>query len=542
SVLLGNGDGTFQPQQTYSVGMFPFGIAVADFNGDGFPDIATANAQSNTVSVLLGKGDGTFQPQQTYAVGVVPRGIAVADFNGDGIPDLVVVNEFDFTVGVLLGNGDGTFQPQQTYPTGNQQQAYFIVVADFNGDGIPDLAVADPLFPHTTVSVLLGNGDGSFGPPQNYAAGSQPLQIVTGDFNGDGIPDLAVSNTPDQVSVLLGNGDGSFQPPTQYSAGFDTNGLAVTDFNGDGILDLVVANEDAPGTVRVLLGNGDGTFQPQLTYPAGFGPGGVAVADFNGDGVPDVAAVSNNRDTVSILLGGTVTTGTLKNVPVTGVGNQNIQSCYTPDNGFYAGSCSKIVPVGGNGPIATMTTVTSVPNPSQFNQPVTITATVFGIGGGSPTGTVNFSDSKIPIPGCTGIQLAPQQNSSTATCQTATLTVGGHKILTDYSGDNNFNPSEGELGQQVNKAATTTILTAVPPSPSSFGQPVTFTATVTGQNGGGPGVLQFFGNNPAGQGALSFTPGVGNPLTIGAGKGANGGLITDFFNGAGVCGGDCTIT
>ncbi|MGO9517874.1 MAG: FG-GAP-like repeat-containing protein [Candidatus Korobacteraceae bacterium] len=348
SVLLGKGDGTFQPQQTYPVGLNPNGVVVADFNGDGFPDLVVANfVNDNTVSVLLGKGDGTFQPQQKYPVGDSPVGVVVADFNGDGIADLAVTNEYDNnTVSVLLGNGDGTFQPQQTYPVGVQPIG--IAVGDFNGDGVADLAVAN--FVDGTVSVLLGKGDGTFQPQQTYPVGNLPVGVAVGVFNGHGIADIAVTNAKDNtVGVLLGKGDGTFQPQQTYPVGKFPTLVVVADFNGDGILDLAVTNGN-DNTVGVLLGKGDGTFQPQQTYPVGNFPFPIAVADFNGDDVPDLA-ISNYGmgagNTVSILLGGTVATGQLLDVPVFGVGVHNIQSTYTQNINFYAGSLSNVVPVPG---------------------------------------------------------------------------------------------------------------------------------------------------------------------------------------------------
>src|SRR5271157_4070862 len=304
AAIVGPGMSTFQPQQTYPTGAAPFGVATGDFNGDGFPDIATPNSDGATVSVLLGKGNGTFQPQQAFPAGVQPYAVAAADFNGDGVLDLAVANSGENTVSVLLGKGDGTFQTQKTYGTGSGP--FGIAVGDFNGDGIPDLAVANQ--GGNNVSVLLGKGDGTFQPQQTYDVGNSPFGIAVADFNGDGIADLAVTNArknPDgtyTVSVLLGKGDGSFQPQQTYGVGNSPFGIAVADFNGDGIPDLAVANQ-GDNTVGVLLGKGDGTFKPQQAYPAGTGPVGVAVGDFNGDGVPDLAATNGGSNNVSVLLG-----------------------------------------------------------------------------------------------------------------------------------------------------------------------------------------------------------------------------------------------
>jgi hypothetical protein len=236
----------------YAVGDEPWFVAVGDFNGDGTPDLAAANRRSGTVSVLLGNGDGTFQAGQTLSSGGnAPLSVAVADFNGDGKQDLAVAYTANREVVVFLGNGDGTFQAPTRYQL---RGSYSVAVGDFNGDGTPDLAVAENI----TVSVLLGNGDGTFQAPVSYAVGDQPWSVAVGDFNGDGIPDLAVANAGDgTASVLLGNGDGTFQAALNYAVGSDPRSVAVGDFNGDGFPDLAVTNYTDPGTVSVLLNAAD---------------------------------------------------------------------------------------------------------------------------------------------------------------------------------------------------------------------------------------------------------------------------------------------
>src|SRR2546428_14468 len=211
---------SFTPAATFGVGTHPQSVAVGDFNGDGKPDLAVANAGSDTVSVLLGNGDGTFQAARTVAAGSGPVFLAVGDFNGDGKPDLAVADYVfaaDYacfrcsrstTYSVLLGNGDGTFSAARTLGVGSGP--WSVAVGDFNRDGKLDLAVAN--FSSSTVSVLLGNGDGTFQAAQTVAAGTSPISVAVADFNGDGKPDLAVANYgSNTVSALLGNGDGTFQ-------------------------------------------------------------------------------------------------------------------------------------------------------------------------------------------------------------------------------------------------------------------------------------------------------------------------------------------
>jgi hypothetical protein len=305
SVLLGNGDGTFQGPPSYPVGSLPFAApAVADFNGDGIPDLAVVNSSTNDVSVLLGNGDGTFEAARSFPAGRQGISVAVEDFNGDGKLDLAVVNDtLAPTVSVLLGNGDGTFQAPLAFPL-HTVFASGLVVADFNGDGIPDLAVGG-LTGSTVISVLLGNGDGTFQAAHTFAAGSYPSSLAVGDFNGDGIPDLAVADgnpgvTDGTVSVLFGNGDGTFQSPRNSDAGRFPVSIAVADLNDDGMLDVVVA-EEGSNNVGVLLGNGDGTFQPLHNIPVGSQNVSVVVADFNGDGKPDLGVFTYGG--VKVLLG-----------------------------------------------------------------------------------------------------------------------------------------------------------------------------------------------------------------------------------------------
>ena len=250
-----------------------------------------------------------FLEDRQYPTGIGPNSIALGDFNGDGTPDLVVANYEGNSLSVLLGNGDGTFRTHVDYATGGSR-ATSVAVADFNGDNKSDVAVIDP--GSNLVSVLLGNGDGTFQTHMNYPTGTDPSSIAVADFNGDGKPDLAITHYINAVSVLLGNGDGSFQMYVDYPTANSATSVTVVDFNGDSKLDLLVAefysyNEGwdykTINSVGVLLGNGDGTFQSHMEYPTGVYPTSVAVADFNGDGKLDVATANYSATSVSVLLG-----------------------------------------------------------------------------------------------------------------------------------------------------------------------------------------------------------------------------------------------
>jgi hypothetical protein len=299
SVLLGNGDGSFQSAVNYGAGLNPHSVAIGDLNGDGALDLSLANLGSDYVSVLLGNGDGSFQSAVNYGANVNPSSVAIGDLNGDGGPDLAVANEGSGNVSVLLGNGDGTFQSAVNYGAGNMP--FSVAIGDLNGDGDLDLAVADRA--SDNVSVLLGNGDGSFQSAVNYIVGGSTYSVAIGDLNGDGNRDLAVAiEGSGNVSVLLGNGDGSFQSAVNYVVGGFPHSVAIGDLNGDDNLDMAVANLGSVN-VSVLLGNGDGSFEDAVNYSAGIHPRSVAIGDLNGDDHPDLAVANSGSNNVSVLLG-----------------------------------------------------------------------------------------------------------------------------------------------------------------------------------------------------------------------------------------------
>ena len=328
SVLLGNGNGTFQAPRAFPTGGGPTAVVVGDFNGDGIQDLATTDSQANTISLLMGIGDGTFTaPVSIPAGGSNPNFAVVADFNGDGFPDLGVATwggSASTTVSVLLGNGNGTFQSARTFAV--QRGPLWITAGDFNGDGRQDLAVAN--FNNDSVSVLLGNGDGNFQPARNFPAPGAAV-VKAGDFNRDGRQDLAVADYfSNRVWILLGNGDGTFQPGQSFDVGVGPVDIATGDFNGDGAQDLAVPNWDRNSgrLVSVLLGNGDGTFQPAQNLVAGAGVVAVAVEDFNADGRQDVAVANYNWGTLSVFLNSTVSTQYTLTVTKGGTGGGTVTS------------------------------------------------------------------------------------------------------------------------------------------------------------------------------------------------------------------------
>jgi hypothetical protein len=299
SILLNNHDGTFGSATNYSVGLSPYQVAAADLNRDGTLDLAVV-AFDDTISVLLGNGNGSFKTAVSYSTRQNGSdGLAVADFNRDGIPDLLSSDFYSNTATLLLGNGDGTFQSAYSYAIGNKPNA--VAVADLNGDGSPDVISANNLSPSSinntngNITVVLGNGDGTLRAGRAYLTGDQThgnnaAALVSADFNRDGIPDIVTSNfgTSDDLSVLLGNGDGTFKSPVNYSGGAFVGYLTTADFNHDSFLDLAVV-DPVNNYVNILKGNGDGTFATPIAYSAGSSPGPIAAGDLDGDGNQDLA-------------------------------------------------------------------------------------------------------------------------------------------------------------------------------------------------------------------------------------------------------------
>jgi len=413
NVLLGNGDGTFQPYVAYqSGGYYTEAVAIGDVNGDGRPDLIVASgcatpdcSQSvhGVVAVLLGNGDGTLQPPLVYSSGGFgATSVAVGDLNGDGKLDLALGNGYSCLscansgVTVLLGNGDGTFQP----PVGYNDPMYgvfFVTIGDLNGDGKPDL-VATSFYDPAAVFVLLNRGDGTFHRPVALTTteGFFPASVAIADLNGDRHADLVVASSEVGLSVLLGNGDGTFQSPVNYGAGgFDSASVAVADVNGDAYPDVVVTSRYYclnhgfrcnKGIVGVLAGNGDGSLQPVVPYfSGGLWAVSAAIQDVNRDGKPDLLVAHDASDTVTVLTNTLATQGTT-------------------------------------------TTLVASPNPAQVNESVTLTATVTSRVSVPNGSAITFYDG--------AIKLGTGATSKGVAARTAALSKSGtHTIKAAYPGD-----------------------------------------------------------------------------------------------------------
>lgn len=482
SILLSGGDGTFIPVNGVSTlpATSTSGVAIADFNGDGKADLVeveNVNCSTNctgAVRVVPGNGDGTFGGAINISANQNqnPSGVAVADFDGDSKVDFVATN-FQGTLGLALNQGTpGNPITSNTFPTVNSYGSnsgfpFNVIAAKLDGSTtLPDIAFTQstqfcnqPCTQTDAVGVLLNQGAGVFSGTQfNLTAGTFPRGLVAGRFNNAGGPglDLAVANAgSNNISIFLNNGDstGIISPlgigpnltaDHTYPVGSGTSpqSIAMGDFNNDGNLDLVVANAGSnncnnscpPNTVSIFLGIGDGTFTLAKEYVVSGSPSAVGVADVNGDGFPDIVVADQNGNAVTILLN-----------------------------------------TGGS-----RVTLTASPNPSAFGQPVTLTAKVAPtLGNGAATGTVTFLDNGVSI----GSGLI---TSGTATLTTGALAVGAHSITAQYSGDANFDGVLSHpLQQIVGKAGTTLMITGASADPTVTATPVTFTATLTSNSGGG---------------------------------------------------------
>jgi hypothetical protein len=480
-ILLGNGDGTF----TAGASLFNVGtadciyqdqpsncaISVGDLNHDGKPDLVVTSGADNTIIVLLGQGDGNFNPASgsPITVGTFPQAAKIADVNNDGLLDLVIANAKDNTVSILLGNGDGTFTPASGSPVPVGGFPFFLAVADFNGDGNADVAATNQ--DDSTLSILLGNGDGTFTPAAGSPISSlsyNPGPVVAGDFNADGVVDLAVANftplvpgTAGDVVILLGNGDGTFNqaPQSPITVGVDPFALAVADFNQDGKSDLAVDNYGDIGqpqtqTLTILLGDGKGGFTPLGTpIQLADSPNDLAVADFNGDGTADFAIpnVADFNTTILLNMFTQTATATASGVTIAGTGTHYVDAMY-PGNTSFAPSTSTTVPLEGQ-VVPTTLTLTASPAEQMITMPVTFTAQLAAVSpeapSAQPTGTVTFFDLSLG-----GVQLgtAPMGANGQAVFTTTSIGPGTHVITASYAGDASFLASNANnVSEQIDE-------------------------------------------------------------------------------------------
>jgi sugar lactone lactonase YvrE len=442
-----------------------------------FVDTTNGNASLGTATLGGGIAAQTFVAASGSPVtaGVAPYTVASGDFDGDGFTDLAVVNYDADTVSVFIGNGDGTFKPQVNYTVGTEPE--HIVAADVNNDGKLDLVVANT--GSGNVGVLLGNGDGTFQAQVTYTTIFGSSGLIVADFNHDGNLDIAASNFYSaDVSILLGNGDGTFQAQVTYAVGNGPRKLASGDFNGDGNIDLAVGNEQ-DSTISILLGNGAGAFQTQLTYPTGNAPEGLAVADFNGDGVLDLAVANSGGGTVGILLGNS--NGTFQAMTTYAVGNDPVSPVVADFNGdgkadlavenFNDGTESVLLG-NGDGTLGAQTTFQTGTNPyaaaiGDFNGDGLPDLVISNIGSDNET---------VLIDQITSTESAILANVS------VTGAPGNHNVVANYPGDTNFATSTSPSVILVPQTPLSTpTITSLSPNAAYAGSGDTV-VTITGTN------------------------------------------------------------
>jgi hypothetical protein len=303
SIFPGNGDGSFGAKTDLNMGKSPAGVAAADLNGDGKLDLVVTHTPfGGTFTVAFGNGDGSFGTPTTYTPDCsYPVSICITDFNGDQKPDIAVAGEY--SVSIFLNNGSGAFTAGTSIPTG--APPWSMSVADLNADGKADLLL--PNHTSDSVTVFWGNGDGTFlsNTDINAGTGTVPYAVIATDVNHDNKLDLvsADSGTTNSVSVMLNNGNGTFGTAKTFAAGSAPYSVAALDVNGDGNLDLVTAN-NLSNDVSLLLGNGDGTFGAPTSFTVGTNPSQVITATL--DGNPDLVVTNEESGNISILLGTTV--------------------------------------------------------------------------------------------------------------------------------------------------------------------------------------------------------------------------------------------
>jgi hypothetical protein len=318
SVLLGDGKGGFSPApgSPFPAGHRPNDLAVGDFNRDGRLDLAFANHETQHLTVLLGDGRGGFAPAPhsplTVAVKPHPHGIATGDFNGDGNLDLVTDSWAEDRLELLFGDGRGGFATPGAYVAVGKHPYQRVRVADLNGDGKADIVSTN--LDGDNVTILLGDGRGGFRQPPGspFPCGDSPFNVAIGDVNGDGIPDLAIVNSPsstsdrsgrDGLTILIGDGRGGFKtmPGSPFATAQRPNMVAIGDLDGDGVADVVVSNPDSD-TITIFLMSRNGAVKSRSTLTVPGHPKGLAIRDLNGDGKADIVVTNGATNTVTVIL------------------------------------------------------------------------------------------------------------------------------------------------------------------------------------------------------------------------------------------------
>ncbi|CAF4839652.1 unnamed protein product [Rotaria sp. Silwood1] len=311
TVAYGNGNGIFTSQEILSTGngSSPISLAGGDINNDGRLDLIILNEGTSTLGVFLSFDYATFRNYSSFSTGTLsnPSSIALGDFNNDSLLDVAVANSMTNNVGIFLGYGNGTLAAQKIYPTGIRSQSMFVIVSDFNNDNILDIAVAN--YGGNNVGILLGYGNGTFSAQKTLFTGyrSAPSWVAIGDFNKDGLLDIAVANSgTNNLGIFLSHGNGNFASQITFPTGLNSmpRSLATGDFNDDSLLDIVVANYFGDN-IGILLGRSNGTFATQKTLYTGnhSAPFSVAIDDFNNDSLLDIAVANSGTNNLGIFLG-----------------------------------------------------------------------------------------------------------------------------------------------------------------------------------------------------------------------------------------------
>src|SRR5271165_633843 len=528
TVFLSRPDGSMQPGVNYGSDGYLIFVTVADFNKDGYLDIATADESNGVVQIFYGKGDGTFTTGPTFATDTAssePYDLVAADFNGDGYPDLAVVNYVGSTnsdVGILLNDGTGNFKPAVPYALSSWAWQG-IATGDLNGDGKLDLAI--PLYNGSSVAMLFGNGDGTFQTPETDVAlgASYPQSIAIADLNGDNIMDMAVAlqnGGGEDIAVILGTGSGNFGTPTLLASSLQNFNLSspypqsikAADIDGDGNLDLVYAN-NGYGTVGILFGQGNGSFYSPVEYPVGSDPWGLAVADVNNDGSPDVVTANEDDGGTTVLLNangsGTMGNYTITAAPatasVTAGSSATFTLTITPSNhynGTITFSCGTSLPslatctfnppsvtLSGDAPVTVQLTISTAAVSASLQHPRHTSLILLASFGGM---------------GLFGLVLAG--NFKKRSRRTGVL-LGMFLLIMMFSLVACGGSSSNSNGNPTPSAkAATTITVGSSQGTVMVGTAVTFTGTVAASSGSPTGTVTFFdGTKTLGTGTLSGT-------------------------------------